>query len=258
MTRRSLWSAFLLTLLIAACGPGEVVVTAEVEVMDPDTGEQTVRPIDNLRIQLVPFDRDHIFDSLTAAAPSPEPALSEELLVARDSILAAQETWRQAEAEWLAAREQLEQISNEMNQYNPAEARYRELFNQFNQVEERVLRVERERDEAFERFDRLQQETLQEMDQYRIALESWEDEAFADFPEIVATRLQEARREILTDTTDATGRVTFRPDPGEWWVHARHRLTMEELYWNIRVDVERGEPIEIRLTEENAEHRDVF
>jgi len=258
MIRRTLWSALLLSLTVAACGPGEVVVTAEIEQMDPETGETEIRTLGNLPVQLLPFDRDQIFDSLTAAAATPEPQMPEELRTARDSIIIAQNQWREAEAQWLERRERLEQISREMEQYNPAEARYRELFGQFNQVEGQVQNAEQRRDDAFERFTRLQQETIQELDQFRIQLETWEDEAFADFPEVMIARLQESRREILADTTDATGQARFRADPGSWWVHARHQLAMEELYWNIRVDVERGDPVQIRLNRDNAEIRDVF
>lgn len=258
MARRSLWSAILLPLVFAACGPGEVIVTAEVERMNPDTGEMEIRPIENLPIQLIPFDRDAIFDSLTAAAAEPEPQMPAELATARDSILAAQTAWREAEAEWLERRERLEQISNEMEQYNPGEARYRELFAEFNAVESEVLSAEDRRDDAFELFTELQEETLEELDRLRIEIEIWEDDAYADYGEIVAARLQETRREIMADTTGATGQVTFRADPGEWWVHARHQLTMEELYWNIRVEVERGDPVELLLNRDNAEIREVF
>ena len=83
MKRRSLWSAILPLSILAACGPGELVVTAEVERMNPETGEMELRPVENLAIQLLPFDRDHIFDSLTAAADTPEPQMPPELAQAR-------------------------------------------------------------------------------------------------------------------------------------------------------------------------------
>jgi len=113
MKRRSLWSAILPLSILAACGPGELVVTAEVERMNPETGEMELRPVENLAVQLLPFDRDHIFDSLTAAADTPEPQMPPELAQARDSIIAAQTEWREAEAQWLEQRERLQQISDE-------------------------------------------------------------------------------------------------------------------------------------------------
>lgn len=258
MMRRSLPIALLLSGFLAACGPGEVVVTAEVEVRDPETGEMVLRPIANMPVEILPFDRDFIFDSLTAEAPRPEPEAPPELLVLRDSIFQAQQEHREAEAEWLATREQLEEISQEMEQYSTAEARYRELFDRFNDVEARMVAAENQRDSAFERMTRLQEEAFAGLEQIRFEIDTWEEEAFADYGMVVAARLQETRREIIADTTDATGRAQFRSQPGEWWVHARHRLPMEELYWNIRVNVERGEPSEIRLTRETAEVREAF
>ncbi|TVR65584.1 MAG: hypothetical protein EA422_03960 [Gemmatimonadales bacterium] len=258
MKRRSLWSAIFLTATLAACGPGELVVTAEAERMNPETGEMELRPLENVAIQLLPFDRDHIFDSLTAAADTPEPQMPPELAQARDAIIAAQTEWREAEAQWLEQRERLQQISDEMAQFNPGEARYRELFAEFNAVESQVLSAEARRDSAFEEFTDLQAETLEELDRLRIEIEIWEDDAFEDYPEIVAARLQETRKEIMADTTDATGSVRMRPAPGQWWVHARQQLTTEELYWNVPVTVERGDPVQLRLTRENARIRDVF
>jgi hypothetical protein len=259
MTNRSkLWSAGLLVLVAAACGPGEVVVDIELEMLDPETGERAPRTIEDVRVQLLPFDRDFIFDSLAEAADRPEPQFPRELVARRDSLRLFQEQWRDAEAEWLALREQLGQIAGEMEDYNPAEARYRELFAQFDQVEGRYVSAERRKDDAFARFDRLQQEAFAEMEQARAQLESWEDEAYADYGNIVAERLRESRLEILADTTDSSGRAHFRPRPGEWWVYARYQLPTVELYWNLPVQVERGEPVEVRLREENAQERDVF
>lgn len=259
MTNRAkLWSVALLFLAVAACGPADVRVTVEVDTLDPETGERVDRAIEDLRVDLLPFDRDFIFDSLTEAAPRPEPEFPEELLARRDSLRLYQRQWREAEGEWFALRDQLEEIADEMQDYSPAEARYQELFQQFEELEGRYVSAEQRKDEAFARFDRLQQDMFAEMEQARAQIEAWEDEAFADYGTIVQNRLQELRRDILTDSTDASGLARFRPQPGEWWVYSRYQLPTVELYWNLPVQVERGEPIEIRLTRENAEERDVF
>lgn len=258
MTRRSLWSAILLSLFVAACGPGEVVVSSEAERFNPETGEAELAPIEGMPVQLLPFDRDHVFDSLTQAAGSPEPQMSAEVREAQQEILAAQQEHREAENEVLSLREELQAINREMEAYSQAEPRYRELFARWNELDAQLDDATRRRDDAFERFTSLQREAIEEIDRHRIALEAWEEEAFAEYPEVVGRRLQETRREILADTTDATGRVRFQAAPGEWWVYARHTLATEELYWNIRVDVERGDPIEILLNRDNAEIRDVF
>jgi hypothetical protein len=258
MKRASLLSAALGALLLAACGPAELVVTAEVEVRDPETGTQEPRPVSDLVVQLLPFDRDAIFDSLARAYDRPEPTLPPEIAIMRDSLFESRDEWSQAESEWLAVRDRLQNISREMRQFSPAEARYRELFFEFEDLETRLRQAEQRRDQAFNRYDRLQRDVLDELNQFRLIQEMWEDEAFADFGEVVRVRLSEAGREIMADTTDATGIARLRPRPGEWWVHSRYRLPTEELYWNIRVEVDRGDPVQLRLTRENAEIRQVF
>jgi hypothetical protein len=258
MNRSTLWCGALLGLLAIGCGPGEVIVTVEVDMLDPESGEVVPRNIEDLLVQLVPFDRDFIFDSLTRAADTPEPQFPAELMARRDSLLVFQQEWRDAEAEWLALRERLEEIVEEMEIYNPAEARYQQLFREFDQVETRYLAAERRKDEAFARFDELQQATFSELQEARAQIEGWADEAFAPYGQVVQDRLRESRREILSDTTDATGRARFRPSPGEWWIHARYPLPTAELYWNVPIQVDRGDPLELRLTRQNAQERDIF
>ena len=246
------------SVVLGGCGPAELIVTAEVEVMDPETGNPIVRPVDDLDLQLLPFDRDQIFDSLTGAASSPEPTLPPALQVARDSIVQSQGEWREFESRWLALRERLEQLSTELEQYNPAEAQYRVLFNEFNDVEAEYEAAERTKDAAFARFDRLQQDTFSELEEFRAVLGGWEDQAFGPYLEVAGAKLQASGQDVLADTTDATGRADFQADPGQWWLFGRYPLATEELYWNVPVNVERGEPIEIRLNDGNAEVREIL
>ncbi len=258
MNRRIIANLAFISLALGACGPAELVVTAAVEVIDPATGNPVSRPADDVVFQLLPFDRDQIFDSLTAAAPTPEPTLPPELQVARDSIAAAQQEWREFESRWLAMRERLEEITGELEQYNPAEAQYRVLFNEFNEIEGQYQAAERTKDQAFDRFDRLQQETFSELEEFRALLSAWEEGAFAPYGEVVGAKLVASGREILADTTDATGRADFEAAPGQWWIYGRYPLATEELYWNVPVTLERGEPTELPLSRENAQVREIL
>lgn len=257
MKRAHLWMAALAPFVLAACGPTNLQVTAEVDVLDPDSGERSLRPISNIEVELLPFDRDFVLDSMAAAAPRPEPGFPMELQVMQDSLFAAQNTQREAEAEWLALRERLQQISREMQQFSPAEGQYRVLFNEFNDLEGRVSAAERRQNEAFRRVEDLQSRVLGDLNEARVLQENWEDEAFADYMTVVGRRLQETRGEILMETTDALGQVNFPVKAGTYWVHARYRLPTEELYWNIQVEVT-GDPVQLRLSRENAEIRRAF
>jgi hypothetical protein len=258
MKRPNLWAFAMVPFALAACGPGTVEVNAELEFFNPETGDYQPRPVENLEVQLVPFDRDAIFDSLTAAAPRPEPGFPAELQVMQDSLFAAQETQRQAESEWLALRERLQQITREMEQYSRAEGQYLVLFRESEQLFERVAAAERRQTDAFRRVEELQSRVLGDLNVARLEQEAWEDEAFEDYFDVVARRVQALRRDIAYDTTNAQGMAAVRVPPGDWWVHARYTLPTEELYWNIRVNVERGDPIRVFLSRENAEPRRIF
>lgn len=64
--------AVLLPCTLAACGGGSKVVV-EARGVDPSTEEPIALP--HLPVRLLPYDRDAIFDSLTAASRTPEPVL---------------------------------------------------------------------------------------------------------------------------------------------------------------------------------------
>lgn len=258
MTRNALWLTVVGLVGLTACGQGELDIRAEVEQVDPETGESTTQPLGNLAVQVLPFDRDWVFDSLAAEHPEPEPELDPEVEEAREQMREYQQLWREAEREWVDTRAEMQRISDEMDQYVPAESAYQELFAQFESLEAQYDDAEARKDEYFAEFTSLQNEIFEELEAYRLELEAWENEAFQDYPEVVA-ELEEARgRDVVHDTTDASGHTRLVVRPGEWWVHARHRLTQTELYWNEPVELEAGEPMEVILNQENAEERAIF
>jgi hypothetical protein len=254
--RRS-WLVLVLlgSLIPVACGPGQVVVTAEIEVPDPEGEGTVIRPVSDTEVQLLPFDRDAVFDSLAADFGVPEPPIPEELLAAQDSIAVAQEVWRAAEARWGALRDRLQQVTDEMEGLSRGEARYVALYREFQDGESQLARVEREKDQAFERMTALQEGIIRQADSVRIKREEWGDEAFASAWDIFAVKMDETGRDMVADTTDASGIAMVDVPPGEWWVHARYELPFQELYWNIPVTVVRGDPLEVRLTRETAQVR---
>ena len=125
----------LAAFLVSACRPGTLVVMAENEVQDPITGETQNRPVANLEITLLPFDRDQVFDSLTAAASSPEPAIPPDVLEAQNQIARAQQAWRDVENRWGVLRDTLQRLNQAMSRYSRGEAQYRLLFNDYQQLE---------------------------------------------------------------------------------------------------------------------------
>jgi len=248
------WLAVVLfgTALTAACGPGQVVITAELEVPNPEGEGMVVRPIADTEVQLFPFDRDLVFDSLSRAFATPEPQIPEDLLAAQEAIAIAQEEWRAAEQTWGGGRARLQSINEEMEGLARGEAVYVALYREFQDVETQVSRAERAKDQAFTTFTDLQEGYIQRADSMRLMQEQWADEAFATALDVFAVKLRESGREILADTTDADGIASLEVPPGQWWVNARHELPFSELYWNLEITVGRDAPAQVQLNTSTA------
>jgi len=259
MRRSGLFLILVGSLFSVACGPGQIEVTAEIDVPDPEAeGARVNRAIAETEIQVLPFDRDAVFAELEGAFPTPEPEVPADLLATRDEIAAAQAEWNASEATWGAGRERLQQIYDEMQPLNQAEARYITLFREYQDVEAQVSRAERVKDQAFRRFTDLQAGYIQRKDSMNLVREQWADEAFASAFEVFALKATEAGQNVIYDTTDAQGYVSIDVPPGTWWVHAFYEEAYQELYWNLPITVERGDPLQVRLTRETAEARPIL
>jgi hypothetical protein len=255
MRRGTTLLAALGALAVAACGPAQAVVLAEIDLDNPE-GEGTVtRPIGDLPVTLLPFDRDLIFDSLTAAASSPEPEIPADLLDAQTRVAALQSEWREADTQWGAGRDRLQEINRELQGVSRGSPQYRLLFGEFQEQETRVNAAERVKDQAFARFTALQDSIIGRAAEVRVVRDNWADEAFADYGEIQLAKIRASGRQVVADTTDANGVAQMAVPPGEWWVYARYDLPYEELYWNVRVQIDKGDPVEIRLNRANAQLR---
>ncbi|MGD2120363.1 MAG: hypothetical protein PVJ76_01395 [Gemmatimonadota bacterium] len=259
MKSRWLFLTLVGSLVVASCGPGQVAVTAEIDVPDPETEGATItRPIPDMEIQLLPFDRDAVFDSLETAFNTPEPEIPADLLAAQQEIEAAEAEWQAAEATWGAGRDRLLALTEEMEPLSPAEGRYAVLFQEFQDWERRTAAAERTKDRAFQRFTELQEGFYQRRDSMRLILDRWADEAFADALDVFAAKAQEVGQDPVYDTTDAEGYALIDVPPGDWWVYAYYEKAYSELYWNLPITVERGDPLQVRLNAGTAVERPVF
>jgi hypothetical protein len=242
----------------SACGRNQVAV--EAALPNEQTGEVAV--LGNLEVRLLPYDRDALFDSLEAAHPEPQPEIPAELLAQREQIIQAETEWRTSEQRWTEARDSLRTISAELQRMGDAGQRatpqYQALFRNFERLETDSRQAQQRSQSAFARYDQLQRTYLGRADSIRLVREQWEDQAFRDFPRLIADRQRATGREERVDTTDASGTVSFRGVPrGRWWVMSRYRLTFEELYWNLPVEVT-GDSVGVSLRRENAEARPVM
>ncbi len=245
---------FVVALLAAACGGANVNVVVEIPGGE---GEGPV-PVSDLEVQLLPYDRDAVFDSLAAEAAEAEPQFPADLLAARDEVVAAQQEWRDAELEWQTLRDTAQTISQAMEGLNRSERAYRELFQQFGDMERALAQAERRQEQAFQRFQSMQAETMAGIEAVNVMRDEWADEAFAAFDSVRVRLIDETGLAPAFDTTGAEGSVQFVVPPGRYWVHARQRRPYDEYYWNLEVTARRETPVELTLDADNAEMRPVY
>lgn len=257
MRCRTLPFAIGLLVAVTACGPAQVVVTMQQTVNNP-TGNGTVeRPIPNVEVQLLPFDRDVVFDSLAKAYPTKEPAIPQDLMTARDSVRQAQQRWQDNTARWNTLRDTLQKITTTMKKYSRGEARYIALYKQYEDFDAEYSRVDKAMKASFKKFDSLQKSTIQESDSIRALRNNWANEAFLKVDSIFGAKLQASGLKAYDDTTDANGIASkhLKVAPGKYWVTARFDLPYTELYWNVPIVVKRGKPIQVKLNKANAKER---
>ena len=250
MTRSNFLPAALTVALLTACGPTQVVVVAEIGSPDPSAD---LTPLGDLEIRLFPYDRDLIFDSLTAVAETSEPAIPDSVLDAQNQVAAAQQAWRDTEARWNLLRDTLRVLSGELEQLSRGQPRYRILFMDFEDLDEEYANVERRRDDAFSNFTDLQAASVAAAQESRVLRERWANAAFIDVDAVMLAHQRASGLMVLYDTTDAGGIADgFEAKAGDYWVTARYELSYTELYWNVPITVVRGEPEQVRLTRNNA------
>ena len=246
------WSLLLCVVAGSACSrSGELVVHA---AFGRDTAGAPTG-IDRLVVDLLPYDRDSIFDALAAQAPTPEPEIAPDLLALRDSLAAARQLWTESESAWNVVRDQLERLSEQMQGMNRRSREYMEAFSRFDELDRQRVALERAKDQAFREYERLQRQYSVRADSIKVVRFNWEDDAFARFDEIVDSLLTATGRQIYTDTTSGGGYAVFRAPAGRWYVYTRYELPFQELYYNIPVQLEAGQTDTLPLTRDTAQVR---
>jgi len=240
-------SCLVLAPLFAACGR---TITVEVR----SEGADATTPVPKHPLQFLPYDRDSLFAALAAQADEPEPKVSDEIRAQLDSVNVLQNAWREAEGRWSEVRDSLRRLSERLDKMNPRAREYRPLFERFNAMDGRESSLNRRRQSTFDAFTGLQEATASRLDSVRAVIDAWEDVAFRDYGDIEAALLSDLGREIIDDTTDASGMVTRKLPGGDWWVYTRVAVPAGELYWNVHA----GDEDTLRLTPDNAQHRLVF
>ena len=256
MIRGSLLVTAFLATLVSGCSPTPVVITAELSSEDATEG-MVVTSLGDLEVRLLPFDRDAIFDSLTSVASRPEPPIPDSVLQANTEVATAQQEWRNAEVRWGVLRDSLQTLTTALEGLNRSQGQYRLLFSDFQDLEAEYTGLDRMVTTLFNRFDALQKASIVAEQEITLIRQEWGDEAFANVNEIMTIHQRASGRDILYDTTDATGTTTFDVKTGDYWVVATYEEPYSELYWNYPISIS-GEAATVPLTRENAISRPKF
>ncbi|MDE2794882.1 MAG: hypothetical protein OXL34_08710 [Gemmatimonadota bacterium] len=248
-------AGLIATLALAACGQGQVSIVVELE----DEGGGDARLLEDIAVRLLPYDRDQVFDSLTGAAPTPEPEIPADLLAARDEIAAAQRAWTDEVTLVANLREQIDTLNKQLESLNPAMNEYNRIFRQVDPMITEWERREANTETLFARFNELQQANIAQMNEVRDARDLWADQAYRNVGEVIDALTEASGLEEAADTTGVEGAILFdNVAPGQYWIFARYELVYDELYWNIPITVTREEPVVVRLNRANAQVRAIF
>jgi hypothetical protein len=240
----------------AACGGGDVTVLAQVQGAAVEGEEAGMLALSAIPVRLLPYDRDALFDSLSQAHPVPEPQVPDTIFQLQQAVSERYRQWQAALSRWGTLRDSVQVLSRRMDGMDRRSGEYLVMFRDVNDLLDDVDRLERQSNQAFREFEQLQTRLTEQARGIQLERELWADEAFAPVDSIIEERLAQRRTQEFADTTNAQGVARFRNIPsGAWWVYSRFDRGFDELYWNLPIQVERGDEIEIRLNQENAEVR---
>ena len=206
-----------------------------------------------------PMTATQIFDSVSTAFGTPEPPIPSELIAAREEVQQAQQEWDQDQRRWNILRDTLQTLTSAMEQFSRGEARYVALFREWQDFDAELGRG-RAADERLLRPLRLAPARAPSAPRTRCGSSGTtgrtkpSQDVGRDLPR------EAARDRVSTSpwtrrTPSGVARTNLAVKPGQYWVYARYDLPYTELYWNVPITVERGEPVEVQLTRANAEER---
>ena len=194
--------------------------------------------IAGLEVTALPFDPDRILDSLTIAAPRPQPSFPElEEMLARyrrpDLGL-----FREVSGPLRELRDSVERLADSLNGADRRLPAYASRYARFRRMYGRLAQRAGERDAQWRQISGDELQLARRAQQAADSLRAWEEEAFAAYAELTAQATIREGRAVHGDTTDAEGAVILRLEPGSWWIVARWLdpdNPFQEFYWSVPI-----------------------
>jgi hypothetical protein len=120
--------------------------------------------------------------------------------------------------------------------------RYDSLYRTFAEASDSFTTLRQKRDEAQHFLAEYRNRIATPLDSLRQRMSQWEDSTYRSYDSLTKVLGTGIGREPIADSTDATGKLTLRLPPGDWWIYARSWDTWDpnsEWYWNLPVKGER-------------------
>jgi len=214
-------------------------------------------PIAELTITALPFDPDHIIDSLEAQAESERPDFSDLEVEMLDYEPLEDDRFEEASRPWLALRDTVQHLADSLNAIDRSAPGYATQYTRFRQLYTRLAQRAAERDDALRRLGGDQMDLARRAATAAESLRTWEYGVYADYAEIAGSEVLRSGREAAEATTDGNGEAHFNLAPGRWWLVARYadpENPFMEYHWNVRLTVSML-PVRLPMTLGNSERR---
>jgi hypothetical protein len=231
----SRWLSVVL-LALAACGGREVQI--EVAIPGPDSVDA---PVAHLGLVALPYNRDSLLQMLEAKHPRPVG-----LTRPMDSLF---QIFRGPFMGYASAAYHLQALERSLAGHKlrldslpRSSPVYDSLYRDFAARSDSFAAFQHRRDEAQHRLAEVRNRVADPLDSLRARMSRWEDSTYRSYDSLTKVLGTGIGREPISDSTSATGRVTLRLPPGDWWIYARSWDAWDpnsEWYWNLPVKGER-------------------
>lgn len=215
-------------------------------------------PVADLAVTALPFDPDHLLDSLAGEVDIPAPTFPALEAEIHEFSRPDPDPYEEINRPWLALRDTVRELADSLIDRDRTESGYAADYDRFRALYARLAERAAERDRALRAVNGDHLDLARRAAAAADSLRSWEYQAYAGYPEAAAAAVVHAGRSVIEGTTDHHGRLTLRVQPGRWWLVARTadpENPFLEYYWNVPVTATRVVPVRLPLSSANATKR---
>jgi len=195
----------------------------------------------HLGLVALPYNRDSLLQVLEARSPRPV-ALTRPMDSLFQIFRAPFVAYASAAYHLSALERALAARKRQLDSIPRSSPRYDSLYRSFAAGSDSFAVLRQRRDEAQHTLAEYRNRISTPLDSLRQRMSQWEDSTYRSYDSLTKVLGTGIGREPIADSTDATGKLTLRLPPGDWWIYARSWDTWDpnsEWYWNLPVKGER-------------------